>query len=181
LKCGKEEFKTKVQKKAGCNPTFNQSFIFNLEGKEDSLHINVLDEDLVSDDHIGRADINLLNLVKTDKQTAYQLVSKDDFKKITGELILKVESFVGTGAPNPAVHAAPVTATTPAPMQQQQIIYQQQPRMVVMQQPQMMAQPQLVQGADGKLYAIQQPMVQPQVMYVQQPQPQVVYMQAPQK
>jgi len=193
LKCGKEEFKTKVQKKAGTNPTFNQSFIFNLEGKEDALHVNVLDEDLVSDDHIGRADINLANLVKTDKPVAYQLVNKDDFKKVTGELILKVESFVGTGAPNPAVHAAPAAAPVAhgAPsmahgqpqviMQQQpQIIYQQQPRMVVMQQPMMAPQPQLVQGADGKLYAIQQPMqMQPQVMYMQQPQQQVVYMQQP--
>jgi hypothetical protein len=25
----------------------------NLEGKEDAVHINVLDEDLVSDDHVG--------------------------------------------------------------------------------------------------------------------------------
>ena len=91
LKCGKEEFKTKVQKKAGTNPTFNQSFIFNLEGKEDALHINVLDEDLVSDDHIGRVDINLHKLVETDKQVAYQLVSKNDFKKVTG----------GTYTPNP--------------------------------------------------------------------------------
>jgi len=194
LKCGKEEFKTKVQKKAGCNPTFNQSFIFNLEGKEDVLHVNVLDEELVSDAHIGRADLNLLNLVKTDKATGYQLVSKDDFKKVTGELILKVESFIGTGAPNPAVHT-PTAAASPVhhhqPQQQQQVVYQQQPqvvyqqqqqpRVVVMQQPQMMAQPQLVQGADGKLYAIQQPMqAQPQVVYMQQPmQPQVMYMQQP--
>ncbi len=145
---------------------------------------------MVSDDHIGRADINLLQLVKTDKPTAYQLVSKDDFKKVTGELILKVESFIGTGAPNPAApapspvaHHAPMQAhqQPQVVMQQPQVVYQQQPRVVVMQQPQMMMapqQPQLVQGADGKLYAIQQPvMQQPQVVYMQQPPQQVVYMQ----
>ena len=176
LKCGKEEFKTKVQKKAGTNPTFNQSFIFNLEGKEDALHINVFDEDLVSDDHIGRCDIPLHKLVETDKQVAFQLVSKNDFKKITGDLILKVESFVGTGAPNPAAPKPVAAAPAPAPaMPQQQVVYAQQPqpRVVMMAAP----QPQLVQGADGKLYAIQQP--QQQVVYMQQPQQQVVYMQQP--
>ncbi len=45
----------------------------------------------------------------------------------------------------------------------------------------MQAQPQLVQGADGRLYAVQQPQPQPQVVYMQQPAPQVVYMQAPHK
>jgi len=201
LKCGKEEFKTKVQKKAGTNPTFNQSFIFNLEGKEEALHLNALDEDMVSDDHIGRCDIPLDKLVQTDKPVAYQLVSKTDFKKITGELILKCESFVGTGAPNPAAKAAAAAAPAPAAAAaaapQQQVVYQQpmamgyapqqqymaggaqpqymaggaQPRVVKMAAPQ---QPQLVQGADGKLYAIQQP--QQQVVYMQA-QPQVVYMQ----
>ncbi len=114
----------------------------NLEGKEDALHINVLDEDLVSDDHIGRADINLHTLVKTDKPVAYQLVSKNDFKKITGELILKCEAFVGTGAPNPAAPPKPAAAApapaaaAPAPAPQQpQVVYQQQPQVVYQQQP----------------------------------------------
>jgi len=186
LKCGKEEFKTQVQNKCGTAPNFNQSFIFNLEGKEDALHVNVYSKEMLSDGHIGRIDIPLHNLVKTDKQCDYNLNSPSDFKKVTGDLILKCESFVGTGAPNPAVHAAPAPAA--APVQQQQQMMMQQPQMM-MQQQQMMAaqprvvmmaapQPQLVQGADGKLYAIQQPgmVAQPQVMYMQA-QPNVMYVQ----
>jgi len=205
VEIGKEKFKTKVQKKAGKTPHWNQTFIFNLEGKEDALHVNVFDEELISDDHIGRVDIPLTKLVATNAAVWYQLIDRNDFHKVTGQLAIRVDSFVGTGAPAAEAAAAPskeqpvaapqvvmqpqVQAQAQPQMvyaqpQQQQMMYAQQPQQQMMYAPQVMAQPQtqLVRGTDGKLYAIQQPQMQMQMpVQMQMPmQPQVVYVQTPQ-
>jgi len=191
LECGKEHHKTKTMKHAGRNATFNQTFIFNLEGKEDSLHIHVMDEELISDDHVGRVDIPLQKAASITDKFWYQLVDRNDFHKMTGQVCVQV-SFVGTGlahaaaAPAKEEHhhahhaaAAPVVVQQQQMQQQPQVVYAQQPQpqmmMMGQQQPQMVyaqqPQVQMVRGTDGKLYAIQQP--------VQQQQPQVVYVQAP--
>jgi len=161
LHVGSENFKTKVQKKVGVSPVFNQNFIFNLDGKtEPVMHILVMDEGLVSDDTIGRVDIQLTDLCKTVAEQRFQVVDKNNFKKMAGDLILQCVSYSGTVLPNqPPKAAAPAPA--PAAMAAApQIVYVQQP----MQQP--MQQPRVVY------------VQQPQVIYAAQPQ-QVVYMQAP--
>jgi len=203
LEVMKEKHKTKVMKGAGTQATFNQAFIFNLEGKEDSLHVRVMDEDLIKDDQVGRVDIPLKTAAAATGPVWYQLVDFDNFKKITGQVHLKVE-FVGTGGPAVAAAAAaapaksPVAAVSPMagapaaavmqqPQQPQMVYAQQSPQMVYAQQPQMMMGSPMMGSPQQMVYAAPQ---QPQLVRgtdgklyaIQQPmqmQPQVVYMQAP--
>ncbi len=98
VRCGKQEFKTPVQKGAGVNPNFqNVSFTFDVDGTQDTVYVNVMDEDIGSttgDDHIGRVDLSIPVLVSTGIQRvqAYPLFNARD--EMTGELIIKCESWV---------------------------------------------------------------------------------------
>jgi len=179
LKCGAEEFKTKVHEKGGTNAEWNQSFIFNLDGKDQFMHVIVYDKETISDDIIARFDIPLPTLAAATGEVAYNLVHPNDFKKAAGSIVFKCE-FKDPNAPVvPQTAAAPAaTATAAAPAAQPTIVYQQpQPQVVYMQQPQpVYQQPQVVYQQPQVVY--QQPQPQPQVVYQQpQPQPQPVYQQ----
>jgi len=127
------------------------------------MRVMVMDEDLISDDTVGRADISLADLCKTHTEQRFQVVDKDNFKKLNGEIVLQCVAYTGTVLPNQPPKAAPPAA---APAAAPQVVYVQAPaaapRVVYVQQP---AQPQVVY--------VQQPGPQ----YIQQPGPQVVYMQ----
>jgi len=68
LHYAKEKFQTKVHDDGGKNPVWEQSFIFNLDGSEDSVHFSVLNKNTVSDDVIGRADVPVDRLTKNAKE-----------------------------------------------------------------------------------------------------------------
>jgi len=167
LKCGSEEFKTKVCDDAGKACSWNQNFIFNLDGKTiPEVHVLVYDKNTVrADAVIGRLDLKLDAFCKTHAEQRWQIFDPDNFSKIAGELYLQCVSYHGTVLTNqpPAAHPAPA----PAP------VAQPQPQVV------MMAAPQMVMGAQPRVVYVQQPVVQqPNVVYVQQPAPQqVVYYQ----
>jgi len=101
LHVGSEKYKTKTHKKGGKTPVWDQAFIFTLKSTKHNelLHIVCYDEDLLSDDCIGRADIPMSALLanRGKGKQYYQIVDKDNFKKIAGYLALKVE-WDGTGA-----------------------------------------------------------------------------------
>lgn len=170
LTTGSESFKTKAHEKGGTDPQWNQSFIFNLDGKDQFMHVVVYDKETLTDDTIARFDIPLATLAAATGEVAYNLVHPNDFKKSAGAICLSCE-FRDPNAPVvPAAAAAPAAQPQPVVQQQPQVIYQQpQPQVVYMQQPQ---QPQIVYQQPQVVY--QQP--QPQIIY-QQPQPQVVYQQ----
>jgi len=180
LQCGGEKFKTKVLKKAGTNPVWNQNFIFNLDGKtEPILHVMVMDSDLISDDCIGRLDIPLADLCKTHHEQKFQVVDKNNFKKITGDLYLQCVSYSGSHLPNQPPKVVVAAAPAPAP----QVVYMQAPApapqpQVVYQQPAPQPQPVYQQPAPQPQMVYQQPAPQPQPVYQQAPQPQVVYQPA---
>lgn len=194
----KEKHKTKTISGGHTTPKFNQSFIFNLEGKEDLFHANVYDhETLGSDDHVGRCDISLDKLDITDKPNWYDLRDKNNFTKIAGYICLTCK-FDGTGwpnqttvAPTPAPAPAPAPAAAPAPapapiQQQQPIMYQAQPQFAPVYAPHPHGGSVIyAQAPPGQpiMYAAQpqqQPLVYAQqqpVVYAQQPQPGLVYAQ----
>jgi hypothetical protein len=97
-----EKYKSKVHKKGGKTPVWDQSFIFNLKGVKvaEVFHLTCWDEDMMSDDMIGRADVPLSHLLikRGPKPFDIQLVDKDNFKKIAGYINMVTE-FDGTGAP----------------------------------------------------------------------------------
>jgi len=159
LSVGKESFTTKHHEKGGKTPSWNQAFIFNLDGKEAALHVHVMNKGTLSDGTIGRVDVPLANLVKAQAETAFDIVDPGNFKKTAGKVVLKTE-YKNPNAPQqpaPAAAAAPVVAAA-------------QPKVVMMGQPQMVyQQPQVVYAQPGMGG-------QPQVVYAQQPQ--VVYMAA---
>jgi len=185
LRVGKEEFHTKPHKDAGRNPTWNQAFIFNLDGKEEQMHIVAMTKGHLSDDHIGRCDIPISSLVNSKGETSFDIVEVNNFKKVAGHIVLKVE-FKGQGA-LPALAQFAQPQATPQVVQQQapQVVVVQKPaQQVVYQQPQVVyAQPQYVMAQPGQpqmvyqqpMYQQQQPQQQP--MYQPQPGQQVVYMQ----
>jgi hypothetical protein len=140
-----EHFKTKIHKDAHKTPVWEQSFIFNLDGKEDALHVVVLHEGTVTNDNIGRLDLNWRD-VKWGTNHWYDIVHFDNFKKITGKVLLNV-AFNGTGLPSnlapasatstpvsaPAKVSTPAAATSPpAP-----VTYVQQPSAAPQQQQQL--------------------------------------------
>jgi len=182
-----EKYKSKVHKKAGKSPVWDQSFMFNLKGVKlnETFHLSCWDEDLLSDDMIGRADVTLEFLLskRGNKPFEIQIVDKDNFKKIAGYIGMTCE-FEGTGAPplesekkEPEKKTTPTpttpTPTTPTPTpttappptsvspppQSYQQNYQQQPQSY-QQQPQSYQQ-------------------QPQSYQQQQPQPTYQYGQVP--
>jgi len=165
LNVGKESFTTKHHEKGGRAPTWNQAFIFNLDGKEASLHIVVSNKGTLTDGIIGRVDVPIHNLVKAHAETAFDLVNPSDFKKSAGKIVLKTE-YHDPKAP----HHQPAAAAQP------KVVVMAQPQMVY-QQPQVVyAQPQMMGGGQPQIMYQQQP----QVVYAAQPGQQVVYMQAPQ-
>jgi len=122
LHIGSEKYKTKTHQRGGRTPSWEQAFLFSLKDVKTSepLHIVCLDEDTIIDDTIGRVDIQLTQLLaaRGKGKTYFQLVDKDNFKKIAGYIGLVVE-FEGTGAPSTASDTTIVVAAatvTPAPV-----------------------------------------------------------------
>jgi len=76
--------------------------MFNLKGVKlnETFHLSCWDEDLLSDDMIGRADVTLEFLLskRGNKPFEIQIVDKDNFKKIAGYIGMTCE-FEGSGAP----------------------------------------------------------------------------------
>jgi hypothetical protein len=175
VKLGNEKFKTKVADDGGREPKWEQSFLFNLDGKsaeQDIVHFEVHNHNLTTDDGIGRADIKTLELVKELKKKRFiQLVDFDNFTKTCGKLEITVE-FEGSGLPTAtAATTTTAAAVTPAPqpiVQQPQPVVQQQP---IVQQKPIVQQPIMQQPIQQPIY--QQPIMQQPIM--QQPMMQPMY------
>ncbi len=90
-----------------------------MDGSAETLYINVWDEDVGKDDHIGRCEVPLQALITSIGRTlSYTLFSKGEQSQPvlkTGELFMKCDSFVRAAAPAPVPFkpAAPVQAATP--------------------------------------------------------------------
>jgi hypothetical protein len=113
----KQQYKTKVHKKGGSQAKWEQSFTFTLLNVADKevIHFQVWDEDILSDDKIGRADLPLSSLaLYTDKKDGawVQLVDFDNFKKIAGYIRVGVK-FEGSGWPKEETSAPPPATITP--------------------------------------------------------------------
>jgi len=171
VEIGQEKLSTKVHKSGGKKPQWNQSFVFNLEGKEDKAHIFVFSKGMLSDTSIGRIDTILAELAKAVAPTWFQLVDCNNFSKIAGHISLTVQ-FTGTGGPVVATATAAAPVAMAAAQSQIKVVYQQQPQVVYQQQPQVVYQQQPQQQV---VYAAQPQ----QVVYQQQPAQQVVYAAAP--
>lgn len=146
LTAGSESFKTKVHDNGGTAPSWEQSFLFNLDGKTDKMNITIYDKGTISDDIIARVDIPLLTLLKEEKQQKIQVIHPNNFTQTAG-FVYVTASFKGTGGPAPAAKpASAAPAPAPAPQPQQQVVYvvapgQQQPQVVYQQQPQVVMAP----------------------------------------
>jgi hypothetical protein len=174
-----EKLKTKTHNKGGKNPVWEQALLFNLKGVDykEVLHIQCWDEDTLSNDKIGRADVPLKYLFEQawEKKDGawFQIVDFDNFKKICGYLRLSIKwdgdhpSKFGFNIAVPAPAPAPAA---PAPAPASGLAAPQVQRPVTVQQPIIVQPPIVVQSA--------QP---PQVMYQPSyaPQPQPVYAQQP--
>jgi hypothetical protein len=97
LKLGKEKHRTKTHKKGGKSPKWDHAVVFNLKDEEvkEVLHIEAFDEDTLSNDKIGRADVPLKVLFEHayDRKDGawFQLVDHDNFKKIRGYVRLSIK------------------------------------------------------------------------------------------
>jgi len=200
-----EKLKTKTHEKGGRNPTWEQALLFNLKGVDakECVHIQCWDEDLLSNDKIGRADVPLKYLFESawEKKDGswFQLVDFENFKKIAGYVRLSIKwdgehpSKFGWDVAKPVVAAAPAPAPAPAaaaatpaatpaapaahaPAPAPAPAAAAQPQVIV--QPPIIVQPQMQQPPQmvyQPAYAGGQPMYQPQPMFQQAPQQ--VYLQ----
>jgi len=64
---GSKAERTKTHKNGGTEPEWNQTFVFDLFGTEETLDVEVWDQDLLLDDSIGVVKIPLLLLLDVDK------------------------------------------------------------------------------------------------------------------
>jgi len=88
---GSKPEKTKVHKKGGCEPEWQQTFIFDLFGTEETLDVEVWDEDVFVDDSIGVVKIPLtflLDAEKIDKENWHKIYKKDSKGQERGEILL---------------------------------------------------------------------------------------------
>jgi Ca2+-dependent lipid-binding protein len=93
-----EKHKTKTHERGGKNPRWEQSILFNLKNCDikEVLHIQVFNEDLLSNDKVGRADIPLrLFFEVTDRW--FQIVDFENFKKIAGYIRMTFEYTASDG------------------------------------------------------------------------------------
>ena len=193
-----EKFKTAVATNAHRNPKWEYSFIANLDGDEDALHIKVYNKGNLTDDVICRVDTELPNLDLSGTPQWYSLRDPEDFKKECGEIQITLK-FEGNGLPlnskalgthnartQPTGAVAPFSPQTPQQVQSPQ--YASQPPQYATQAPQypqqpmqpMYQQPQQVQYQQPQQVQYQQPQVQFQQAPVYQQQPmQPVYQQQP--
>jgi Ca2+-dependent lipid-binding protein len=97
VKIGGETQTTRVHKKGGKTPTWEQQFLFNLTGvpaKENTLHIVVYNKETLSDDYVGRGDVVVEQLLAKGGQAAwYQLVDPSNFRKMCGKLLLTCKCY----------------------------------------------------------------------------------------
>jgi hypothetical protein len=171
-----------VAEDGGREPVWNQTFLFNLEAKneeQDMIHIEVENNNVTTDDHIGRADVKIGQLVQNlGTKKFIQLVDLDNFTKMVGQVEVTVD-FKGTGLAASAA-ASPAAATaaaspTPAvaPVSPQPILFQQAPVQPVQQ----VQQP--VRQVQQPVQQYQQPVQQYQQPVQQYQQPQPVVQQQP--
>lgn len=59
---GQQQFKTIVKDEAGKNPVWNETFQIDVRYIGDELKIEVIDEDVLTDDKVGEAKIKLYDL-----------------------------------------------------------------------------------------------------------------------
>jgi hypothetical protein len=95
---GSTTFKTPVHKDGGRNPVWGQSFLYNLAGNEDKLHILICEEGAMMDSDIGRCDIDLKTLCSHLGKKRYTVFDRSNFTQTAGEIELTAE-FKGTGGP----------------------------------------------------------------------------------
>jgi hypothetical protein len=192
-----EKLKTKTHKQGGKSPVWEQALLFNMKGVDakECLHVQCWDEDTLSNDKIGRADIPLKYLFEhawEKKDGAwFQIVDFDNFKKICGYLRLSIKwdgdhpSKFGYNIAAPAPAPPPAAAPAPAPalaapqvqrpVTVQQPVIVQPPIVVQAAPPQVMYQPSYISPQPQPTYGQQPVYMQPQVMPVMYQQP--VYQQ----
>ena len=86
---GSQKFKTKVAKDAGATPSWNETFIFQLQG-DHQLTFKIYDEDLGPDDLVGSGTVDLYPLMNQHNIQAWHPVTGGSSKKpvSNGSLLL---------------------------------------------------------------------------------------------
>lgn len=195
----KEHFHSKDIRGGHQTPSWEQGFIFNLEGNEDLFHINVWTKGTITDDHIGRCDLKLEHLDLSGKPHQYELRDRDNFTKLAGYINISLV-FDGTGVPTgtlaytthqsrvaPATQQPATPAPAPAPVVVEVVSAGAQPAAVVVAPAPVPAQPSPVPVATTTIvppmtstvppYNPPPAQLQPYGQQPQQPYPQQPYQQ----
>jgi len=118
LSAGTESFDTKVCKGGDRAPAFNQSFLFNLDGKqEDVLHVMMYSSETLGSTPLSRVDVKLTELVAKSGPQWHTLLDVNNFKLNGGSI--QMTAVFQSNHPTPAAAPAPAPAAAPAA----QIVY----------------------------------------------------------
>jgi hypothetical protein len=123
-----EKFKTPVHNNGHRNPKWNFSFIANLDGDEDGLHVKLMNKGNITDDTHSRCDILLPEMDLSGKPNWYSLRDPENFSKECGDVSLTI-IFEGSGLPpnskaftSDATRRAPAAVASPvSPASAQQV------------------------------------------------------------
>ncbi|KAG0621016.1 hypothetical protein M758_4G261700 [Ceratodon purpureus] len=88
------------------NPSWNEEFIFNVDGPSDELLLVVWDEDLFTNDFLGQVKIPVSDIVNAEKQTItrqWYTIKRSEKSKfpVTGEILLSLILFGKDVSPGP--------------------------------------------------------------------------------
>eukprot|EP00798_Chlamydomonas_sp_ICE-L_P002834 gene2834-4940_t len=115
LKCGNQKFRTKTMKRAGTSPVWNETFACQIIN-ENSIEIEVWDEDLISDDHLGTATIMLANVRTAKKDMVQAPVIRPKSRKQKGLIAINMTFEPDSSMPaKQAVHSQAHPSYSQAP------------------------------------------------------------------
>lgn len=116
VRCGGQQFRTKTAVDGGKNPVWNETFLFNVIN-ENTIEIDIKDEDVGKDDLIGSVMISLAKAREAGSDTLQAPVVSKKSRKQHGFASVQLK-----WAPNDALKPA-----APQQPMQPQVVYMQQP------------------------------------------------------
>ncbi|MFE2554339.1 C2 domain-containing protein [Streptomyces sp. NPDC059355] len=85
---GAQRHRTKTVREAGSDVTWNETFTFTAQSTESDLDLQLMDDDLLKDDRIGRARIPVRDILIGETRESWYQVGEGS--KARGEVLLKI-------------------------------------------------------------------------------------------
>lgn len=106
---GGQIYKTRTAKNQGKTPTWNQTFTFDYVG-ESTIRFQVFDNDVMSDDYIGMADVALLPILSSPGRT---YASEIELSRDKGKFAGNLRATIQFSQPSNSAATTPISPSAP--------------------------------------------------------------------